>query len=119
VTRHVELGPIGAIPEGEGRNYRIGTLQVAVFRTREGRFFATQAECPHRGGPLADGLVGGTTLVCPLHEWAFDLLSGMALTGACGLRVYPVTKNADGGLVLHIEEDGAPPPWRVTDYSKV
>ena len=118
MTRRIDLGPIAAIPEGEGRNFQIGTLRLAVFRTREGRVFATQAECPHRGGPLADGLVGGTTLVCPLHEWTFDLRSGMALNGGCGIRMYPVTQNADGWLSLDVEEDGTPPPWRTSDYVK-
>jgi nitrite reductase (NADH) small subunit len=119
VTRRLTLGPAGAIPNGEGRNYRVGMQQIAVFRTREGRLFATQAECPHQGGPLADGLLGGTTLVCPLHEWSFDLNSGMPLNGTCGIRMYPIKQNAEGMLVLEIEDDGEPPPWRITDYSKV
>jgi nitrite reductase (NADH) small subunit len=118
MTKHYKLGPVSAIPRGEGRTYRVGDQRIAVFRSREGRVFATQAECPHRGGPLADGLVGGTTLVCPLHEWSFDLQSGMALNGSCGLRTYPVTQGRDGSLVLEMEEDGTQPPWRVTDYSK-
>jgi nitrite reductase (NADH) small subunit len=49
-----------------------------------------QAACPHKGGPLADGLVGGTTLICPLHAWKFDLATGQALFGDCGLKTYPV-----------------------------
>jgi nitrite reductase (NADH) small subunit len=118
MTKRVRLGVVTEIPKGEGRVFRIEAFRVAVFHSREGRFFATQAECPHRGGPLADGLLGGTTLICPLHEWSFDLLSGMALNGTCGLRTYPVTQSSDGALVLEMEEDGTPPPWRTTDYSK-
>jgi nitrite reductase (NADH) small subunit len=114
----MDLGPVSAIPKGEGRTYTVGTLRVAVFRARDGRLFATQAECPHRRGPLSEGLLGGTTLICPLHEWSFDLASGMALHGECGIQTYPVTSSPDGTLVLHVEEDGAPPPWRMTDYSK-
>src|SRR5271154_5755130 len=113
-----EIGPLSAIPPGEGRNVEAAGLKIAIFHTRAGAVFATQAECPHRGGPLADGLLGGTTLICPLHEWTFDLLSGMSLNGSCGLRVYPITKREDGTLVLEIEEDGTQPPWRVTDYAK-
>jgi nitrite reductase (NADH) small subunit len=71
-----------------------------VFRTRAGEIFAVQAECPHRGGPLADGLVGGTTLICPLHAWKFDLASGAALLGACGLKTYPVHLDEAGQIVL-------------------
>jgi nitrite reductase (NADH) small subunit len=119
MSKHLTIGVIDDVPPGEGRTFHAGGVRLAVFHGRDGRVFATQADCPHRGGPLADGLIGGTTLVCPLHEWSFDLLSGMALTGTCGIRTYPVMQRADGTLVVEIEEDGGPPPWRVTDYSKV
>jgi nitrite reductase (NADH) small subunit len=118
VSRRIDLGPLAAIPRGEGRAVHVGALRIAVFHARDGRVFATQAECPHRGGPLADGLVGGTTLICPLHEWSFDLVTGMPLSGQCGLQTYPVTRNPDGTLVLEVEEDGSPPAWRTSDYSK-
>jgi len=118
MSKHVRLGPLSAIPHGEGRTFDVGPTKVAVFHARDGHVFATQAQCPHRGGPLADGLLGGTTLVCPLHEWTFDLVSGMALQGGCGIRVYPIRVDAGGTLVLEMEEDGGPPPWRVTDYEK-
>jgi nitrite reductase (NADH) small subunit len=118
MSRHIQLGPVSQIPKGEGRTFVVGDTRIAVFRSRDGRLYATQAECPHRGGPLADGLVGGTILVCPLHEWTFDLLSGMALSGGCGIRVYPVTQTPDDSIILDIEEDGTQPPWRITDYTK-
>ena len=84
----VTLGSIDAIPEGEGRAFSVGPLRLAVFRSRNGEVFATQAECPHRGGPLADGLLGGTTLICPLHSYKFDLTSGASLNGECSLKAY-------------------------------
>jgi len=118
MTQRVRLGALSGIPKGEGRTFEVGPLKVAIFHGRDGRVFATQAECPHRGGPLADGLLGGTTLVCPLHEWTFDLASGMALQGSCGIRIYPIRADAEGTLVLEMEEDGAQPPWRVTNYEK-
>jgi nitrite reductase (NADH) small subunit len=112
------LGLVTEIPRGEGRTFVVDGHRVAVFHSREGHTFATQADCPHKGGPLADGLVGGTTLICPLHEWSFDLRSGMAINGTCGLRTYPVTTGDDGMLTLEMEEGGGQPPWRVTDYTK-
>jgi nitrite reductase (NADH) small subunit len=118
MTKRYTLGPSSEIPSGEGRTFRVGGSSIAVFRGRDGRFFATQAECPHRGGPLANGLLGGTTLICPLHEWAFDLSTGMALNGDCGVRVYPVVQDASGTLVVEMADDGGPPPFRITDYSK-
>src|ERR1044071_7787515 len=59
----VTIDAVSSIPPGEGRTFEVGSLRIAVFHTRHGEVFATQAECPHRGGPLADGLLGGSTLV--------------------------------------------------------
>jgi nitrite reductase (NADH) small subunit len=96
----IALGPLGQIPPGEGRNFEVQGRRIAVFHTRTGEVFATQAECPHRVGPLADGLLGGTTLVCPLHSWKFDLRSGQALYGTCDLITYPVRLSAAGEILL-------------------
>ena len=104
------LGPLHLIPLGEGRNVEIGGERVAVFHTRAGEVFATQANCPHKNGPLADGLVGGQAVICPLHAWQFDLSTGEQLAGSCKLITYPVSVSADGKIVLTI---------RVPDMSEV
>ena len=70
MAERYSLGPIHHIPPGEGRNFKLGDRKVAVFRTRDGGVFATQASCPHRAGPLADGLLGGHSLVCPAARLA-------------------------------------------------
>ncbi|MDB4987002.1 MAG: hypothetical protein JWN04_2180 [Myxococcaceae bacterium] len=103
MTQRYQLGPLTQIPEGEGRTFEVGAKRVAVFRTRQGGLYATQAECPHRQGPLADGLLGVDTLVCPLHEWSFDLHTGAAKQGTCGLAVYPIEQTADGTMVLTLD----------------
>jgi nitrite reductase (NADH) small subunit len=97
------LGPLEAIPPGEGRTFAAYGVKIAVFRTRANGMFAVQAECPHRGGPLADGLMGGTTIICPLHSWKFDLSCGEALMGDCGLKTYPVRLDNKGQIVLSME----------------
>jgi len=99
----LKLGPIDSIPPGEGRNFAACGQKIAVFRTRAGGVFAVQAECPHRHGPLADGLVGGTTLICPLHSWKFDLETGNALFGDCGVKTYPVRVDESNDIVLTID----------------
>jgi nitrite reductase (NADH) small subunit len=96
----IRLGPLGSIPPGEGRVYSVEGEKIAVFRTRGGEVYAVQAECPHRGGPLADGLVGGSTLICPLHGWKFDLKTGQALFGECGLKTFPVSVDSAGQIIL-------------------
>jgi nitrite reductase (NADH) small subunit len=99
----VTLGSIQAIPEGEGRAFVVGERRLAVFRTRQGRVFATQADCPHRRGPLADGLLGGDVLICPLHSLKFDLTSGRSADGSCTLAVYPVRLSANGQIVVELD----------------
>jgi nitrite reductase (NADH) small subunit len=104
MTTEIRLGPVAAIPPGEGRTWRVAGESIAVFHSRSGSVYAVQAQCPHRGGPLADGLIGGTTLICPLHSWKFDLASGRVLSGECGLRTYPVRVDDSGMIVLTLEK---------------
>lgn len=99
----LKLCAVNSIPPGEGRNFDAMGEKVAVFRGRSGGVFAVQAACPHRGGPLADGLLGGTTLICPLHAWKFDVSTGEVLSGACGLKVYPVRVDEAGQIVLTLQ----------------
>jgi nitrite reductase (NADH) small subunit len=100
VMSEIKLGPVENIPPGEGRVYDADGDRIAVFRARGGEVYAVQAECPHRGGPLADGLLGGSTLICPLHGWKFDLKTGQAVYGDCGLKTYSVSVDASNQLIL-------------------
>lgn len=103
--RIYNLGSTAHIPPGEGRVFRISGTDVALFHTRAGHFFATQPACPHRGGPLADGLVGSGKVLCPLHGYAFELATGRALENSCAhLRTYPVTVNSANELLITLEE---------------
>ena len=94
------LGPVDAIPPGEGRDFVVAGERIAVFRLRDSRLFATQARCPHRDGPLADGLTGDGLVVCPFHGWKFSLDTGLPVLGECGIAVYPVRTDADQNLRL-------------------
>jgi nitrite reductase (NADH) small subunit len=95
----VLIGHVAQIPQGEGRTFDVAGRRVAVFHTRSGEILATQAECPHLQGPLADGLTGGTTVVCPLHERAYDLRTGLGLNGeSTSLQVYPASLGQDGKI---------------------
>ena len=99
----VNLGPVNRIPVGEGRSYRVGDRVVAVFRTRPGDVFATQGQCPHRGGPLADGIVGGGKVICPLHAYRFDLATGQPASSDCeALRTYPVSVSEAGDILIQL-----------------
>jgi nitrite reductase (NADH) small subunit len=63
------------IPLREGRAVRLGSREIAIFNLGD-RFLAVANQCPHRSGPLADGIVSGGMVICPLHAWKVDLESG-------------------------------------------
>jgi nitrite reductase (NADH) small subunit len=101
-ARDVIAGPVSAIPPDEGRTFVLGGLRIAIFHTRTGQVFATQADCPHKNGPLADGLVGNGLLICPLHSWKFELATGKALYGECGLTTYPAKLDEQQRVVVTV-----------------
>lgn len=104
VTSGWLLGPLDQIPPGEGRAFDVDGEQVAVFRLKDGAVRALGAACPHRGGPLADGQIDASVVVCPLHQHAFELSSGACLSGAGSARSYPVTVDADGSIVVTVPQ---------------
>jgi nitrite reductase (NADH) small subunit len=99
VTEHC-IGPIDEIPIGEGRSYVVDGSEVAVYRLRDGTLRALAAVCPHRGGPLADGLIDERVVVCPLHGRTYDLLTGAEVSGGDSVRSYRVT-STDG--IVHVD----------------
>lgn len=104
-----DLGLVTRIPLGEGRTFRVGHTAVAVFCTREGEVFATQASCSHKGAPLADGIVGSGKLLCPLHACEFDLTTGQPLLKACHpLKTYPVFLDEADHILLQVEAGQVP-----------
>ena len=100
----ITVGRVEAIPAGEGKRFQVGRESVAIFRLRDGGLYAVQADCPHRGGPLSEGITGGCTLICPLHSWKFNLATGACLNEAsvC-LKTYPVCDEG-GWVVLSLKE---------------
>lgn len=100
--RTVDLGTVDSVPLGEGRAYTINNLSIAVFRQRDGKLFATDNTCPHRSGPLADGIVGGGKVICPFHAWKFDLETGRCVSGdTAELQIYTV-QAINGRIVVQL-----------------
>ena len=98
----LNLGGAEAIPVGQGRCYVVAGQEIAVFRQRDGKLFATQNLCPHRQGPLSEGLVGNGKVICPLHAHHFDLESGAGGDPAECVQTY-VVEETDGKLLLSLE----------------
>ena len=89
---------IDDVPLGEGRAVTVGSRRIAVFNTPTG-WFALGDACPHRGGPLADGLVADRCVTCPLHERRFDLDTGVNVSGEDAVAAHSVVIRGDDVLV--------------------
>ena len=77
LTRWIRVTTPQQIPPREGRAVIIGDREIALFNLGDGnRFLATDNRCPHKGGPLCDGIVTGDAVVCPLHAWKVNLATG-------------------------------------------
>ena len=74
----IDIGALADIPAQGARVVKTAAGCVAVFRTAEDRVFAIDDACPHKGGPLSEGIVHGNAVTCPLHAWVFSLETGMA-----------------------------------------
>jgi len=74
----VEIGAIDDIPMRGARCVNTPEGRIAVFRTADGQVFAIEDRCPHKDGPLSQGIVHGTAVTCPLHNWVISLETGKA-----------------------------------------
>jgi len=76
----LDIGPATQIEAGTARTLPVeGGEEIAVFHTMRGEFFALVNSCPHKQGPLSQGIVHGDVVTCPLHNWNISLRSGNAL----------------------------------------
>ena len=78
MTDWTKIAKLDDIPRLGARVLRTDTMDIAVFRTASDQVFALKDSCPHKGGPLSQGIVHGGTVTCPLHNWKIDLASGQA-----------------------------------------
>jgi nitrite reductase (NADH) small subunit len=94
------LAPVDSVPLREGRAVSVGGRDIAIFNLGD-RFVATDNRCPHRGGPLADGIIAGESVVCPLHGWKISFASGgvegRGCEGPC-VETYPT--RVDNGVIV-------------------
>lgn len=87
------------VPPQEGRSVSIGGMELAIFNLGD-RFATVENHCPHKGGPLCDGIVSGTTVVCPLHGWRFDLNTGLAVRASLPACVTTFPTRVEDGIIL-------------------
>jgi nitrite reductase (NADH) small subunit len=99
-TQWVRITHRDNIPLREGRSVRIGGRDIAIFNLGD-RFLAVENRCPHRGGPLSEGIVSGKTVVCPLHSWKISLECGAVIKPADANKcVQTFQTRVDAGVIL-------------------
>ena len=98
----IEIGALDAIPRLGARVVRTPDGEVALFRTADDEVFALRDRCPHKGGPLSQGIVYGKKVACPLHNWSIHLDSGRAVAPDAGCtETFPV-KAVNGRIFLSL-----------------
>jgi len=95
-TRWLDIGRLHEIPRRGARQIVTPWMQVAVFRTADDRVFALEDRCPHKDGPLSQGIVHGASVTCPLHNWVIGLESGSVQGPDAGcVRTLPIKVTDD------------------------
>ena len=100
MSEWIDIGALDEVPVRGSRVIRSAVGCVAVFRTADDEVFALDDRCPHKGGPLSDGIVHGRSVTCPLHNWVISLETGMAQGADEGIvRTFRI-RVQDGRLLI-------------------
>lgn len=95
----IEVGAVSDIPKDGARVVKTPLGDIAVFRNMQDEVFALRDKCPHKGGPLSQGMIYGRTVTCPMHNWNIALETGMAVAPDEGCAAsFPVL--VEGGKVF-------------------
>lgn len=97
MTHFIDIAALNDIPRQGARVVKTQGGCIAVFRTADDQVFAIDDRCPHKGGPLSEGIVHGTAVTCPLHAAVFDLTTGQ---GTDNWQVQTHAVRVEGGRVM-------------------
>ena len=108
-SRWLEVGRLDDIPPLGARVVKTADGDIAVFRTAEDEVFALKDSCPHKGGPLSQGIVHGKRVACPLHDWKIHLDSGEAVAPDEGCAAsFPVRLENGAVFLSLVANEGCP-----------
>ena len=99
MSNFIDIGALEDIPQQAARLVKTHFGCIAVFRTTKDEVFALDDKCPHKGGPLSQGIQHGSSVTCPLHNWVFDLNTGQA-QGADEGSVQTYRVHVENGRIL-------------------
>jgi nitrite reductase (NADH) small subunit len=97
-----KICPLNEIPKLGSRVVRTENKDIGIFRTEDDRVFALNNSCPHKGGPLSQGIVYGDKVACPLHSWKISLVDGKAEEPDVGETACYQIKVEDGVVYLEV-----------------
>jgi nitrite reductase (NADH) small subunit len=100
----IKVCPLTEIPSLGSRVVRTSECDIGVFRTEDDRVFALNNSCPHKGGPLSQGIVYGDKIACPLHSWKISLIDGKAEEPDVGETACYQVKVEEGMVYLEIKD---------------
>jgi nitrite reductase (NADH) small subunit len=100
----IKVGQLSDIPSLGSRVVETAEGPVAVFRTADDHLFALQDSCPHKQGPLSEGIVHGHQVTCPLHNWVIELATGEAVAPDRGRTACLAVKLEEGFVWLQKDE---------------
>lgn len=94
------VGNVNDIDVKGSRTFKVGESVIALFRLTDGQVLAVENKCPHKGGALSEGMVCGSKVHCPLHDWRIDLHSGQVQEPDTGcVPTYEVEVDPASGAV--------------------
>jgi nitrite reductase (NADH) small subunit len=93
------VGALSDIPRRGARCINAPIGKIAIFRTADDQIFALHDQCPHKNGPLSQGIVHGTSVTCPLHNWIISLETGQAM-GADSGATKTIAVKLEGETIL-------------------
>ncbi|HXQ23733.1 MAG TPA: Rieske 2Fe-2S domain-containing protein [Candidatus Acidoferrales bacterium] len=99
MANFVRVAATSEIPAGQGKAVEVNGKTIAVFNC-DGAFYAIDNTCKHQGGPLGEGELEGTTVICPWHGWTYDVTTGVSPDDPdCAVGRYEVKVEGDSVLV--------------------
>ncbi len=98
----IDVGAAAAIPSRGARRFMFRDTPIAVFRAGDGGLFALIDRCPHKGGPLSEGIVHARSVTCPLHNWVISLETGNAQGSDSGCTHALPVEARDGQVFVDV-----------------
>lgn len=103
MSEWIEVGRVDEIPKLGARVIKSAAGDIAVFRTAADEVFALRDHCPHKGGPLSQGIVHGQRVTCPLHNWVINLADGQAVAPDEGCSGFYAVTVEQGSIRIQLK----------------